>query len=260
MGKDEELSIIIYSCWKNKDMWEIFSILFRKYWESCVYKVILVTDEYYNEGKSNVFDDIVVLDGTWAEMIKAAIEKAGTKYVMLWMDDYLLCDYVNNDDIQKQMERAKKYNAANLRLVESPKCSGHYKNQKNIGYYDLGEPYSLATQVGIWDTAFLREIIVDKWSAWDFERQGSMLHRKIKQPLLTALDYVFPYEEGVRKGKWMTAGEKLCRRNGIRIDTSKRPIMSNFDMAKIYFQGALLDWCPAFILKVQNIIGSFKRR
>ena len=260
MKKDDELSIIIYSCWKNRDMWEIFSILFHKYWENCAYKVILATDEYHDEGGFNVFDDVVVLDSTWAKMIKAAVKKSGTKYVMLWMDDYLLCDYVDNSDIKKQLERAKKYYAANIRLVESPKCRGHYKKQKNIGYYRLGEPYSLVTQVGIWDTAFLNKVLIEKWSAWDFERIGSMQLGCIEQPLLVSLDYVFPYEEGVRKGKWMVAGEKLCRRNGIKIDASKRPIMSNFDMAVIYFQGALLDWCPKLILKTQNFINNVRRR
>lgn len=40
---------------------------------------------------------------------KKAIRLAETPYVMLWMDDYLLCDYVCNDDIQKQVERAKNF-------------------------------------------------------------------------------------------------------------------------------------------------------
>ena len=40
------LAIIIYSCWKNRDMWKIFSILFKKYWKECPYKVVLVSNEY----------------------------------------------------------------------------------------------------------------------------------------------------------------------------------------------------------------------
>lgn len=258
--ENKKLSIIIYSCWKNRDMWYVFSALFNKYWSDCDYKLLLATDKYEYKDELWAFDDIVVLDDTWARMIKAAINKSGTKYVMLWMDDYLLCDYVSSSDIQKQINRAEKYNAANLRLVESPVCKRHYKEQKNIGYYKLGEPYSLSTQVGIWDSDFLLSIIQDSWSAWDFERIGSMQIKDIRQPLLVALDYVFPYEEGVRKGKWMEAGEKLCKRNGIKIDTAKRPVMSNFDMSKIYLQGALLDWCPKLILKMQNIINGHKHR
>lgn len=253
-----ELSIIVYSCWKNRDMWAVFSALFHKYWENCDYKVILVTDEYHDEGKCYVFDDVVVCDDIWAKMIKAAIKRADTKYVMLFMDDYLLCDYVSNQDIQKQIGRARKYNAANMRLVESPICKGKYKG--NIGYYKCGEAYSVSTQIGIWDTDYLNKKICDKWSAWDFERIGSLEKKHNAQPLLAALDYTFPYVEGVRKGKWMIEGEKLCRRNGIKLDPSIRPVMTNYDMAKVYLKGAILDWNPTLILKLQNLLQNIKIR
>ncbi len=255
-----ELSIIVYSCWKNRDMWKIFSRLFKKYWSECPYAVILVTDRFEDEGESYAFSKVVEINDTWARMIKKAIRLAETPYVMLWMDDYLLCDYVCNDDIQKQVERAKKFHAANIRLIESPKRSGNYKRHDNIGFYKNGQAYSISTQVGIWDVQFLNKLIDDNWSAWDFERIASMSKINFRQPLLVALDYVFPYEEGVRRGKWMVSGVNLCKRNGIKLDSSTRPIMSNMEMAKIYLGGVILDWNPNFILKVQNLIYEWRRR
>ena len=74
-----------------------------------------------------------------------------------------------------------------------------------------------------------------------------------------ALDYIFPYEEGVRKGKWMQQGAKLCKRNGITIDTKVRPIMTNMQWTKIFFQGAVLDWNANLVLKVQNMLAHGKR-
>ena len=81
-----------------------------------------------------------------------------------------------------------------------------------------------------------------------------------KQPLLVALDYEFPYEEGVRKGKWMQQGQKLCRRNGITIDTKVRPVMTNMEMAKIYFQGAVIDWNADLVVKVQNLLAGWRKK
>ncbi len=79
-----------------------------------------------------------------------------------------------------------------------------------------------------------------------------------RQQILVALDYEFPYEEGVRKGKWMQQGAKLCRRNGIKLDTKVRPIMTNLEMAKIYFQGAVIDWNGTLVLQIQNLMGKIK--
>ena len=258
---NNKLSIIIYSCWKNRDMWEIFSKLFQKYWSDCPYPVILVTDAYHSTDKQYVFTKIIQIDDTWGKMIKTAIYEAQTPYVSLWMDDYLLCDYVHNEDIQKQLRRAIKYNAANMRMIESPACHGHWERHKNIGYYKRGRAYSFATQIGIWDSSFLNKTIDDDWSAWDFERIASLqINDRIEdqQPILVALDYEFPYEEGVRKGKWMQQGAKLCRRNGIKIDIKVRPIMTNLEMAKIYFQGAVLDWNGTFVVKIQNLLSRRK--
>ncbi len=254
-----ELAILIYSCWKNRDMWDVFSVLFRKYWADCVYKVVLITDEYHDEGKNHVFDDIIVLDDTWDKMIKTAINKTATKYVMLWMDDYLLCDYVSNGDIQKQIDRIEKYNALNLRLMYSPWGYGGIYDDGSIGYYIGGGGYSLSLQPGIWNAKLLAEIIEDGWSAWDFERIGSMRKTNTQYPILVALDYSFPYVEGVRKGKWMQEGARLCDRNGIKLDGHKRPIMTNWEMAIIYLKGAILDINPELILKIQNIVNRFKQ-
>jgi len=258
----DKLSIIVYSCWKNRDMWEIFSKLFRKFWHDCQLQIILVTDTFQETGRPYIFTKIVQIDDTWAKMIKAAIKEAQTPYVSLWMDDYLLCDYVQNKDIDNQLRRAMKYNAANLRLIESPPCQGHWQRHKNIGCYRRGRAYSFATQIGIWNSNFLVKTISDEWSAWDFERIASLRKStdcpEDRQPILVALDYEFPYEEGVRKGKWMQQGAKLCRRNGIKLDTKVRPIMTNLEMAKIYFQGAVIDWNGTLVLQIQNLMGKIK--
>ena len=64
-------------------MWKIFSILFKKYWKECPYKVVLVTDEYHEVEFEHVFDQIVQIDDTWAAMIKETIRTVKTRYVML---------------------------------------------------------------------------------------------------------------------------------------------------------------------------------
>lgn len=43
---DKNLSIVIYSCYKNKDMWQAFSFFFQKFWNDCPFKVVLLTDKF----------------------------------------------------------------------------------------------------------------------------------------------------------------------------------------------------------------------
>lgn len=254
--KSKELSILIYSCKRNSDMWEIYLKLFKKYWNDCRYKLILLTDFIDKSVDTKDFDDIVELDSTWYEMLMAGLEKAATPYVMLFMDDYLLRDKVDNEDIEKYLSYAKKYNCANIRFQKSDMLKpGIYEEDNQFDFYKPGTAYSFSTQAGIWDVSFLKKNIRPEWSAWDFERIGSVEVKDFKQPLLGTREYDFPYIEGVRKGKWMRSGYELCKKEGIEIDEKKRPVMSGIEMWWIEFKGKILKMNPTMIQKIQNAIG-----
>ena len=260
MRKSPDMAILVYSCWKNRDMWSVFLTLFSKYWPDCSYKVILLTDKYDSRREDDGFDDIVVCDSNWHNMIMAGIEQAGTEYVMLWMDDYLLCDYVRNEDVAYYIEKARKHHAANLRLAESPTIpSKVFSKDKELNFYQPGTAYSFSTQVGIWDVEFLKKNVKKDWSAWDFERKGSLEVKDFTHPLLASRNYTFPYEEGVRRGKWMDNGIRLCQRNNIRLDFEKRKPMSSFELAWIYFKGGILGLSPTVVVKVQNFVQRWKK-
>jgi len=257
MCNKNRLSIIVYSCLKNADMWTIFLQMFRKYWSTCPYSLVLVTDrlpEDYYQWKDH-FDQVIQKDATWSEMILEAIDKVNTQYVMLCMDDYLLCDQVINTDIELLLNKADQYHVASLMLTPNDfNVPIPYSRDKTIGLYRYKSAYSISTQVGIWNTQFLRRNIKIGWSAWDFERKGSLEICDNQFRLMTTLDYSFPYIEGIRKGKWMDAGRKLCEMNHIRLDYQKHPAMTKMEMAMIYFKGAVLDINPTMILKIQNIL------
>ena len=255
MEKSKDLSILLYSCRKNADMWKVFLTLFKKYWPDCKYQLILLTDKCADDGEESGFDAVVECDSNWHDMIMAGIKRADTEYVMLWMDDYLLCDYVKNADIEYYIAKAKKYQAANIRLAESPTIPANtFARDKELNFYQPGTAYSFSTQVGIWSTDFLKKYVKKDWSAWDFERKGSIEVKDTKHPLLAAKNYTFPYEEGVRRGKWMDNGIRVCKRNNIELDFKKRKPMSNFELAWIYFKGGILGLNPTLVVKIQNLL------
>ena len=257
--KSKELSIIVYSCFRNNDMWEIFSIMFKKYWMDCKYKVYLLTDRYEGE-YDYAFDDVICIDATWEEMIKTAIKKIHVPYVMLFMDDYLLYRQVNNCDIENALNILKKERAANIRLTYSSMVKPkNYPENADCKRYVMGTAYSLSTQVGIWDASFLEKVIKPGWSAWDFERIGSMECRNFGQPILQLMKYSFPYVEGVRKGKWLPQGIKTCNQNGISLDFSKRNRMSNIEYFIALFKGKIISINPNIIITLQNKLNQFKK-
>ncbi len=253
---NKRLSIIVYSCWRNADMWSIFSELFKKYWNECSYEVILATDKNQYEENNLCFDKIICYDGSWYEMISNAIKIANTEYVILMMDDYLLNNYIDEKKIEQCINDAEKYKAANIRFVKTD-----IRLEKEIfkedGIYDLympGKAYSLSTHIGIWNSELLLNYMRPEWSAWDFERIGSLTICDTGHPLLGTNDFEFPYVEGVRKGRWMKAGIEVCEHNGISIDFSKRKKYGVLGEALLRLKTIIYNINPTLMLRIYNCI------
>lgn len=249
-----DLAIIVYSCLRNADMWEIFDLLFKKYWHDCKYKLMLVTDANGSNTDDMFFDKVICKDGSWYEMISLAIHEADTRYVMLMMDDYLLCDVVDNSEIERAILDADKYNAANIRFEKSKLLleKADFEKDSNYEIYTPGRAYSLTTQVGIWRSDCLLEYMKPEWSAWDFERKGSLEIIDNLHPLLGTRNFQFPYVEGVRKGKWMKQGIDVCKKNNIILDFNRRKKLSFFGNQMIDLKTRIYNINPSLMLKLYN--------
>lgn len=253
---NNRLAIIVYSCWKNSDMWGIFGKLFRKYWKNCEYKLILVTDRNMSKSDASLFDKVICIDGSWYEMISYAICEVNTEFVMLMMDDYLLCDTVDCRIIERAIQDASRYNAANIRFEKSDIRLDKKKYELDDFYevYTPGKAYSLTTQIGIWKSEILLSYMRPEWSAWDFERKGSLYICDDEHPLLGTKDYEFPYIEGIRKGKWMKQGVELCVNEGINFDNNMRKRYNALGQMLLYVKTAIYNINPTFVLRLYNFL------
>lgn len=251
--KDSQIAIIIYSCEKNNSMWDIVKYFFDKYWAECPYNIVLLTDYDRNrKGKELGFDYVVECDADWSTMMKTALNQLRVSYFITWMDDFLLCDYVDTAEVEKLFSCMKNRHALNIRLVETSYCKIR-RIEKDVREIEPGTAYSFSTHAGIWETKGFINQVKKKQSAWDFERKGSIGNKNIKQPILASNDYFLPYIECVRKGKWFPEGVALLKRNNLDYKKTNKPLMSNWDLTKVYLKGAILDLNSDYVLKIQNL-------
>lgn len=249
----KQLSIIVYSCYRNKDMWAAFSFFYKKYHVANSCKIVLATDRYEKKDEY-IFDDVVVLDSSWADMIKMAVTKCDTPYVMLFMDDYLLSDSVDDRFLEKTVDDMKKYHAQNIRLKKSP-----FSKKRDFAYDDnyyeiiLGNAYCFVTQVGVWESSFLLDFLSDGLSAWEFERECSMECGNADYLILEHKYLEYPYIEAVRKGKWMRCGIKHCNNNGYYIDYSIRKKTTILEELEMRLKKIILRLFPNVVQTLQNM-------
>lgn len=253
------LTILVASCDTYSDLWGPFSRLFKKYWSECPYPVFMVTESPVGSKPELVFQKIIPCGKVgWGDRLSMALEHVETPYVMLLCDDYFLCDRVDSGQLAHYVHLAKKYNAGNLRLIPNPKHTRIFSTAENLGEYADHTAYCIATQAGIWDTLFLKRLAKGYNSIWEFERLGSF-RPDLTQPLLGTLDIQFPFEDVVHKGKWEHFGIRLCQRNGIQIDWSRRQALSDIDYVREHLKGAILSMNPTLVVKIQNLLGLGKK-
>lgn len=245
------LSIMVASCDKYADLWSPFSTLFKKYWPDCPYDIRLITESPASKS-GLIFNDVMACGRIgWGDRLAKALEHVETPYVLLLCDDYFLCDCVDNTKMEHFLDMAEKYAVGNLRLLQNPRHSTVFSLEEKIGAYTPQTPYCIATQAGIWNTEFLKRLAKGYNSIWEFERLGSF-RDDLNLPLIGTQTIEFPFEDVVHKGKWESFGIRLCERNGLTPDLSRRKRLSNMDYVREHLKGAIHDLNPGVIIKIKN--------
>jgi hypothetical protein len=251
--KLKRLTILVASCDKYADLWRPFSILFKKYWPDCPYDVNLITESPASK-KELIFNNVIACGRVgWGDRLAGALEHVKTPYVLLLCDDYFLCDCVENAKMEHLLDIAEKYGVGNLRLLQNPKHSAVFSSEEKLGVYTPKTAYCIASQAGIWNTEFLKRLAKGCNSIWEFERLGSY-RNDLDLPILGTQTMEFPFEDVVHKGKWENFGIRLCERNGIALDLSRRKPLANIDYLRKHLKGAILDLNPGVIVKLQNVL------
>lgn len=259
MGADKvnEVTVLVNSCDRYRDLWPVFAELWRKYWPDCPFETVLMTEsETETEGVEKAVFGRVLACGRecWSKMIAKALKEIDTPYVMMLCDDYLLADKVDTARIMKRLEEMKRHQALNLRLIPNPK-GGKRFGETDLMEYEKNTAYCVATQAGFWDKEFLAELAGKVKSIWEFERYGSFAV-KGERPLLHTATKEFPFVDAVHKGYWEKFGKALVEKEGIKYDFAKRGLPSLSVRLREGLKSAIFNLVPTTpLVKLQNAFG-----
>ena len=255
--KNPDCTVVVCSCDKYADLLAPFAALWRKYWPDCPFETILVTET--KPDQELCFNRVVACGkgGNWCSRLIEALRTVETPYVIMLCDDYFLSSPVDTAGILLRLGQAKKYNAANLRLIPNPVPGVHNSSPASEGLFEYHKntAYCIATQTGIWNREFLLGLARGKSSIWEFERYGSFQVGDEPRPLLVTPTKEFPFIDAVHKGHWEKFGVKCLADNGIDYDFSKRglpPFKARFveGLKAMVFALVPANW----IVRVQNAI------
>jgi hypothetical protein len=227
-----DASVLVVSCDKYHDLWVPFFTLFFRYWPDCPYRVYLCANEMRYEDE-RVQTILTGPDRSWSANLKVCLERLQTQYLILFQEDFLFTRLVDTGQVRALMSYFGAHEAACLKLVPSPPPQTVVDDALKVGEISKGTPYRVSLQSAIWKKSVLHDLLIDGESPWDLENIGSIRSNALDKPFLSVagqnrkawpLDY---FSTAVVQGKWVRQAVALCRREGIPVDGTQRPIESS---------------------------------
>jgi hypothetical protein len=211
----DDISILINSCDKYSDVWEVFFPLFFKYWPDCPWKIYLGSNEkVYKDPRVNTI--CVGKDKSWADSALSMINKIPTKNIMFFLDDFFIFWKVNTKKVNHYYNVFTQLDANYMRLRNSP-----FSNKPVDGYPDLvlrekGEMYRTALDIAFWKKEVFMDLLVSGENPWQMEIEGSKRSCKY-DGFYTTKEWVIERRNGLEAGKWMRYNLDLIKKEGLII-------------------------------------------
>lgn len=256
-----KLTLLISSCEKFSDLWDINTYLLNKYWKNREIRSLLLTDhptDFNMEGIEIIFPKSFL---EFSKRIKFALDIIDTEYVLFTLDDYLLINHVDEKAIKSIIDTMDKEKLDYVRLYKYPKSRKIKKiksnNALNLLTYD--KRYDVNLYPGIWRKSSLEKIILDKdKNAWELEVLLTEFAKSNNYRSALSKIEVFPILDAVRKGAFLRKSKKYILKSGHY--TGNRSIISLKEELKLlsmrtintYFPDSVRRLLKKFLIKKGN--------
>ncbi len=252
--------VLIMSCDKYQDLWNPFFHFFEKYWIDCPFPVYLASNTVTCNRKN-----VISLNSnkftTWSDETLEILNQIPQQTIIYLQDDYLLQKKVSNLLIFDYIAKSQNYNADYLRLFPSPGPDLEFKNDPQLGKISNGANYRTSLQAAIWKKDTLKALIKKDENQWDFEmnspgRSQNYLFLSVKKQNGNIKHHTYPityyYLTGVLRGKWRWEAAKICRHEGIVLNSQIRKTETYFQFVSSRFY----DGLPLFLKKYFDFVTS----
>jgi hypothetical protein len=250
---DENITIIILSCAKFSDLWDNNVSLLKKFWPNHPKYQIISDGEALYPFRSR--EHLKIFNSEPSNRLIAAIDEVTTKYVFLTFDDYFLKKSVDEKHLIQIFEFIIKNDVDYCRFFKKPKIKTKI-NELGLKKLPLQNVYEVNMYPGLWKVDSLKKVLVPNEDIWKTEVR---LTKRARENGLFCFAYlkenIFPFEDIVRKGKYLRSGLKFIKKNDLYI--SDREVRTYGEDFKLFIQTLASDYLPKGIA---NLVKKWQRK
>lgn len=251
-----DLTILIFSCAQFSDLWDNHVFLLKKYWANHP-DFFLISDAKGN-AKNNCDDYLLIYNQEQSNRLISAALQCDTDYIFLTLDDYFIKGRVNDDEIARIISFLKTNNLDYCRLYKKTKLKKPVID-KETGYRFLNfsnDVYEVNLYPGIWKKDSLLKVLASNESIWKTEvfMTNRFKANNLKGIAVYNHEKIFPFEDIVRKGKYLRKGINFLKKNNLYI--SNRQVRTIKEESYLLIRTLLSDYLPKCIKNKLKKIGN----
>lgn len=241
----EKCAILIFTCSNFSDLWSNNLALLDKHWKEHP-KYFLCSDGPSKYGDN--FDNTLIFSKDMSTRIIESLEYCLDKYeyVLFTLDDYFICNKINNNLFNQMIETMDNDKLDYIRLFKNPKAKGEVFSIKNTRKILLKNVYDINFYPGIWKTSSLLSILRKNEDIWKCEAR---LTRRFREKEFNGIAFnsnkVFPIVDVVRKGKYLRSAYRYLKKEKLFI--SDRPVRTVKETFKLWVQTTVSNCSPKFL-------------
>ena len=240
-----DISFVVISCDRYKDLWHPFFRSYDKYWSELPFKLYLISNfESYDDERVTTIK--IGEDLSYTENLINGIEQIDSLWILLWLEDCipskkihinLFDDVINKAISNNNLGYLKLSN--DLPLVYEPNESGLFGN------IPKGVRYRSAVGMSLYRKDVLKKLLVPGDNAWDTDKSSvsdtldedfcALSKSFFRTPLM-------PYVNTVIKGMWSRAALDFLHNEGFGdlIKSRKRESLKGYLYIKLFYLWSLL--------------------
>src|SRR3990167_5930669 len=216
-----DCAVLIASCDGFADVWPPALECLRRYWPDRPWPVFTLSN-FIPWGEQPV---LVGEDKGWCRNCLLALDLVNAEYVMLWLDDMLLCEPVQTPYLLASLDALKANpNLAAVRVGPGPETYEPIRNTVFCRVMKTSD-YRCNTSPTIWRVSYLRDMLLAGNTAWEFEIVGSK-KSAVRPEEIWKVNVLPPPVQvvftSITRGQWEEGAMGWLRRVGIQVDASKR--------------------------------------
>ena len=233
-----QITFLVVSCDKYKDLWDPFFKCLFEFWEDCPFEICLASN-YFHYPDKRVRTIAIGDDKDYSTNISIILKEIRTPWLIFWFEDAWISTKIDTGYLLNIINEAINENVGSLKLTNDYPWVYSVNKVDIIAPIPKGVKYRGAIGMSLYKKELLNNLIKSGESAWDLDKSTRSNLMSDKFYALTTYGMkrpIFIFKHAVVKRKWTYSTPNFLKKHGFEnlINNREKESLIEYIYGNIY--------------------------